>query len=282
MKTGTSHHASQTIRSHLRIQQRSKNYVAVVLPEPGKTLILSDLSFPTFPPLSLLSPLSNFPSTNPPSPQPPPSLMSSLTELYEQLADVDALLADDPSNEEFVQLKADLSELIEITKAEEEEEEEEEGGGATGTEAAEAAVSDAPTDAPDSNIADDFDAMIEKAEFSPAVPVAEEPKKKKNITSGSVFVIPENLKVLPTDTEEVKLKKRKRVKGLKSKFNGVKSNAVATEKKANWQNFMQKGKGKSKVPKESMYATSDNLGVGVGCTSKGTFTSAGEKRKFAY
>ncbi|GMI26275.1 hypothetical protein TeGR_g12334 [Tetraparma gracilis] len=201
--------------------------------------------------------------------------MSESAELRAQLADVEALLADDPGNDEFRQLKDDLVELLEITE-EDEEPEAPKPAPATATAPAPAPAAPPPAAAAAAAAAPDLAAL------DSLLPSAAPEKKRPAITSASEFVIPDNLRLAATDTEEAKAKKRKKVKALKQKFNTAKSSSAATEKKASWQSFVAKGKGKRRVPKESMYKTGDSLGVGVGSTSKGTVTDNGKKQKYNY
>ena len=203
--------------------------------------------------------------------------MSALPELLTQLTEVTTLLTSDPGNEEYLQLQSDLVELVEITREEEGEGgkegggggDEDEGGGSDDAVDADEGDSEAAPTAP----------TTEPNHPSTSKPSSNTSSNKPAISGTSTFVIPDNLKLLSTDTEEVRLKKRKKVKGLKSKFNTIKSSALATEKQAGWASFKVKsGKKRGGVPKRSMYETGD-VGQVVGSTSKGTSTEGGVKRK---
>jgi len=54
------------------------------------------------------------------------------------------------------------------------------------------------------------------------------------------FVIPENLKILPSDSEEEKNRKRKKVKHLKNLFNKKKAAEEEDEKQKSWQHYLNK------------------------------------------
>jgi survival-of-motor-neuron-related-splicing factor 30 len=168
-----------------------------------------------------------------------------LAEYEEQLSGVEELLQDDPSNEEFVSLKGDLLELITITKELVASEV------ASSSDSAGAAVAAAPQA--------EAIATIPVSEQAGAgdeagggggdeAPAAAQQKKKAApvYTSTSEFVIPDNLKIQNTDTEEEKLKKRKKVKGLKLKFKRSVGEAVVSEKQQSWQDFVGGGKKKKK------------------------------------
>ncbi|GMH81312.1 hypothetical protein TL16_g08889 [Triparma laevis f. inornata] len=173
---------------------------------------------------------------------PPPPLL--------QLADVLELLTDSPDDEELLTLKSDLEELIALAEDEDEAEAEP---------TTSAPAPDPPTMAlqveektydrsaaafltgnsvsPAGNDASD---LLNDLEDSTPAP-SETKKPKSKIKVDTEFSIPQNLRLLPTDTEETKLKKRKKVKALKSKFKNIKSEVVATSKAASWQNFKSGG-----------------------------------------
>lgn len=54
------------------------------------------------------------------------------------------------------------------------------------------------------------------------------------------FVIPDHLKMLPTDTEEEKMRKRKKVKHLKSHFKAKEKEEEGNEKQQSWKDYMNK------------------------------------------
>mmetsp|Transcript_17245 Transcript_17245/g.35523 ORF Transcript_17245/g.35523 Transcript_17245/m.35523 type:complete len:218 (+) Transcript_17245:78-731(+) len=207
-----------------------------------------------------------------------------------ELADVLALLADSPDDEDLLQLKSDLEELIALHEGEGEDDED---------------ANEAPSNDIDERDADDDiigrtfsgaagvnggeerdydDGGSAAYEGVPPSPLSTEeklaskPKKTKpSITSSSEFKIPENLKLQSTDTEEEKLKKRKKVKRLKQKFNSAKGEAVSTEKAASWKSFVKGGKKSKKrkgVGKDSQFKTKDD-GEAGGSEQR-------ERKKFSY
>ena len=94
------------------------------------------------------------------------------------------------------------------------------------------------------------------------------------ITASSTFVIPPHLRLLPTDDDPGRAKKRKQVKALKQKFKSVKSEARGEEKKMRWNDFQTgKGKGGKKKRKlkgvggESIFGTREEGGEDRGVTT---------------
>ncbi|GMH97645.1 hypothetical protein TrVE_jg9445 [Triparma verrucosa] len=213
-----------------------------------------------------------------------------------ELADVLELLLDSPDDEELLALKSDLEELIALAEDEAEDEALDSsasappaGGGGpapisgpissplqtglqTGLQtektydrnaAAFLTQGSSAVSAPSAPTADD---LLNDLDDEPSAPVAEVKKPKSKIKVDTEFEIPANLRLLPTDTEETKLKKRKKVKALKSKFKNIKSEVVATSKAASWQNFKSGGSKKKKrkgLKEESMFKTGEGSGVGV-------------------
>jgi len=207
------------------------------------------------------------------------NLMSDLNEHLASLDEINELLATDPTNDEYLQIKNDLLELIEITKEELDSEPEPElttqqqipdaipsflektsASAAAWKSTAADELSNLYSDsAPSTNIINTYPATSSTQAAEPT-PI-EKNKKKSNITADSTFVIPDNLKLLPTDTEEAKLKKRKKVKGLKQKFKATQSDVVQKEGVASWQDFKTGGKKKKKrkgvTDIESQFTTKD-------------------------
>jgi hypothetical protein len=100
----------------------------------------------------------------------------------------------------------------------------------------------------------------------------------------SEFVIPEHLRLLPTDDDEQRERKRKKVKKLKLAFKGQVSEAERRQKQNTWQSFQSKGSKRSrggamKAPKQSMFASSDNVEAKVGVTGSGQGLTDFETRK---
>eukprot|EP00698_Gefionella_okellyi_P023972 TRINITY_DN833_c0_g1_i2.p1 TRINITY_DN833_c0_g1~~TRINITY_DN833_c0_g1_i2.p1 ORF type:complete len:272 (-),score=51.12 TRINITY_DN833_c0_g1_i2:882-1658(-) len=82
-------------------------------------------------------------------------------------------------------------------------------------------------------------------------------------TEGNI-VIPDHLRLKPTDTDEEREQKRKKVKTLKSAGRLQKNDFVHENKKSSWQQFQQKKAKEAKgTPKESIFRTSETGRVGV-------------------
>mmetsp|Transcript_786 Transcript_786/g.1346 ORF Transcript_786/g.1346 Transcript_786/m.1346 type:complete len:322 (-) Transcript_786:210-1175(-) len=107
--------------------------------------------------------------------------------------------------------------------------------------------------------------------------------------SGGV-VIPEKLKILPTDTEEEKLQKKKRIKGMKSKN---RLDAIDKERSAvqnSWKAFSAKKAIKTKtsggvphVKKRSMFASPQEVDGRVGVTGSGqAMTQHAERKRYKF
>lgn len=91
------------------------------------------------------------------------------------------------------------------------------------------------------------------------------------------------MKILPSDTEEQKLRKRKKVKNLKHQMKGKKTEIITNEKQASWQTFMKKSstskKVKGSVTTKSMFASPEEVDGKVGVTGSGKGTTDFEQRK---
>jgi survival-of-motor-neuron-related-splicing factor 30 len=101
-------------------------------------------------------------------------------------------------------------------------------------------------------------------------------KRKEPETSSSVALehIPKSLQILPTDSEKVRLMKKKRIKQLKSKTRFQQLEEDTTKKKSSWQDFLTAGNKKQKVtsaiaPKESIFRSPDSVDGRVGVIGSG-------------
>mmetsp|Transcript_41623 Transcript_41623/g.71713 ORF Transcript_41623/g.71713 Transcript_41623/m.71713 type:complete len:136 (+) Transcript_41623:230-637(+) len=105
-------------------------------------------------------------------------------------------------------------------------------------------------------------------------------------TTRKKFKIPDNLKVLPTDSQAERTRKRLKVKMLKSKFKQKEKSEEAVAKQKNWQSFMTKGKRKtisSKVAmkKDSIFKSPETVDGKVGVIgSDNKMTEYQNKKKF--
>jgi survival-of-motor-neuron-related-splicing factor 30 len=106
-------------------------------------------------------------------------------------------------------------------------------------------------------------------------------------TESSTIAIPENLKILPTDTEEEKLKKKKRIKGIKSKHRLQSIDKERSAVQNTWKAFTTKSSKQAKksstgiphVKKRSMFASPEEVEGRVGVTRSGQGMTQVEERK---
>jgi len=114
----------------------------------------------------------------------------------------------------------------------------------------------------------------------PPKPETEKKKRKKledhlELNEAGEFIIPKNLQILPHDSEEVKAKKKRKIKNLKSAFRLKKAEKARAEKQNTWKKFADKKVGKRKVGfmtgmrKESIFKSPDSLTGKVGVTGSG-------------
>lgn len=100
------------------------------------------------------------------------------------------------------------------------------------------------------------------------------------------LTIPDNLKILPTDTEEEKLKKKKRIKGIKSKNRLENIDKERSAVQNTWKAFTSKSSKQAKksgsmppVRKRSMFASPEEVDGKVGVTRSGQGMTHTEDRK---
>lgn len=105
-------------------------------------------------------------------------------------------------------------------------------------------------------------------------------------TEAGGIVIPDNLKILPTDTEEEKLKKKKRIKGIKSKNRLENIDKERSAVQNTWKAFTTKTTKMSKkssaiphVKKRSMFSSPIEVDGKVGVTGSGLGMTPMEERK---
>eukprot|EP00546_Thalassionema_frauenfeldii_P006466 CAMPEP_0178928624 /NCGR_PEP_ID=MMETSP0786-20121207/20028_1 /TAXON_ID=186022 /ORGANISM="Thalassionema frauenfeldii, Strain CCMP 1798" /LENGTH=210 /DNA_ID=CAMNT_0020604551 /DNA_START=159 /DNA_END=791 /DNA_ORIENTATION=+ len=209
--------------------------------------------------------------------------MSEATQSQEyetQLAEIEELLQADPNDDSLLRLKADLVELITLTKDETVETETGEGEkneshdeSAAAFEAQELihgpAASMPVTQAKDNTleVGDDSKTSTEETE-------------KKKLKKVKDFKTPTHLQVLETDTEKEVNRKKRAVKILKNKHREKQRDYESTKKQQSWQNFSKKGKGKRKS--KSIFATQDGVKAKVGVVSGGSLTDFGERKRHKY
>jgi survival of motor neuron-related-splicing factor 30 len=103
----------------------------------------------------------------------------------------------------------------------------------------------------------------------------------------SFFFQIDYLKILPSDTEEQKLRKKKKLKALKQQVKGKESEIISNNKQASWQTFVKKSSSKrvkgsvsgKVLGRDSMFASPDEVDGKVGVTGSGKGTTDFEQRK---
>ena len=105
------------------------------------------------------------------------------------------------------------------------------------------------------------------------------------------YTIPDHLRVLASDTDAERQRKRRRVKALKSQIKSKERDSHRDAKQANWQTFQKKG-AKRKVTgsfknarKESIFTSPDTVEGKVGVTGSGRGTTDyddGRKKQFKF
>eukprot|EP01034_Spumella_vulgaris_P023113 gene23113-29306_t len=107
-------------------------------------------------------------------------------------------------------------------------------------------------------------------------------KDAKGKNSDGLIPIPEALKILPTDTEEEKNRKKKKIKAIKNKNRIATIDNEVAAVQTTWQNFVTKGSKRSLtgLSKSSQFAsTSANEGkLGVVNSGKGMTTFVERKK----
>ena len=108
------------------------------------------------------------------------------------------------------------------------------------------------------------------------------PIKKGQTDAQGLILLPDNLRFLPTDTEEDKARKRKKIKAIKSKNRLFTKEAEITAVQQTWQKFVTKGTKKNSLllpKKTSMFASSDAVDGKIGVTNSGKGMSDFAQRK---
>jgi len=101
-------------------------------------------------------------------------------------------------------------------------------------------------------------------------------KNQKNFSSSSIIlnpkgelVVPNSLKILPTDSEAIRKTKKKRLKHLKSQYRIQKAEEDRNTRKRSWQSFQDKGKTKKVRKGPSIFQSPDSVSGKVGVTGSG-------------
>lgn len=107
--------------------------------------------------------------------------------------------------------------------------------------------------------------------------------------SDGTYRIPDNLRVLPTDSEAERQRKRRRVKALKQQVREREQDEERDSKKNTWLAFQNRGAKRKvvgsmkSVRKESIFTSPDSVDGKVGVTGSGKgITEYGERKKFKF
>eukprot|EP01123_Difflugia_compressa_P014993 TRINITY_DN8201_c0_g1_i1.p1 TRINITY_DN8201_c0_g1~~TRINITY_DN8201_c0_g1_i1.p1 ORF type:complete len:274 (-),score=61.55 TRINITY_DN8201_c0_g1_i1:254-1075(-) len=83
------------------------------------------------------------------------------------------------------------------------------------------------------------------------------------------LIVPNSLKILPTDSETVRKNKKKRLKRLKSSYRLQKAEEERNTRKQSWQSFQSQGKTKRARKGPSIFQSPDSVSGKVGVTGSG-------------
>jgi survival of motor neuron-related-splicing factor 30 len=257
-------------------------------------------------------------------------LTLKLSEFNEQLQQVNALLKEDPGNEEYLQIRSDLNDIIKLTKDVLKIKHEEQKTSPTSTSTSHTTSSPPQTSlvaAPVTTLSSSpsffsigtvcesrysvdgtwykakIDSILEGgmyqvtyldygnqeivsiADIRPLKDIVKQSKNlpiKRPLVPDSIQQIPKSLQILPTDSEDVRAAKKKRVHAIKSQ-NRLKSlEQERTDVQDKWMEFQKKSK--KKVPmtlsdrkKSSIFASPDSVTGKVGVTGSGMFMISQER-----
>jgi len=255
----------------------------------------------------------------------PAEIEEKLASLLEQYKQVETALSVEPENEELLLAKKELSEVITMTedlynlKRNEEEEKQKAHTStttttdpqnnlkvATGTKIEAVYSGDSRWyPAVVTGVADSGNYKVRFLGYGNAEEevkpddTREKPKKPKEESASKkrareeeskTLKIPDNLKILPTDSEEVRQKKKRKVKNIKTKIRMKELEKVRDSKKQTWQSFAAKKSRRvgffTGGKKESIFKSPDSVTGKVGVTGSGaamtpyqTIAETGIKKK---
>ena len=213
-----------------------------------------------------------------------------LSEYISQLADVNEMLAADPSDVSLIKLREDLTELITLTKTEVGGKDQvispspPNGGPDFIAPSAVTAVDATVTATVSDLIATDHNPSLESVEKDPppaavATAAAVAPGKKKIKKSSKAvpdkFELPDHLRPLDSDTDAERKRKSRAAKALKSKWRERRKEMEGAARQQSWKNFATKGPKKDKTKKRSIFATEEGVNAKVGVISGTTGVRAG-------
>jgi len=231
-------------------------------------------------------------------------LQQQLIEYESQLADIEEMLALDPSDESVLKLKSDLEELISLTKS---------GVTAAGAETTEVSEEQvvnenvlSNTNSPISNnssslaLENSIEFVLSKQSTASTVDSVEgnaneeisstsqsqkgtsnNKDKAKKTKVASEFTAPSHLIPLASDTDAEKNKKRRTLKALKSKWRERVKEISSEKKQKSWNDFNKKKRKKSSTKDESIFRTTEGVSARVGVIGSGkAMTGYGDRKRF--
>ena len=232
-------------------------------------------------------------------------LQQQLIEYESQLADIEEMIALDPSDKSIQKLKSDLEELISLTKSgvtaadvgdtTDVSEEQEQGvnenvlsnttsqishtssssalessGGIALSKNSSASHLDSSE-----GLTNDEDSNIQKGTDNNSK------EKTKKMKVPSEFAAPSHLTPLASDTDAEKNKKRRTLKALKSKWRERVKEISSEKKQKSWKDFNNKKRKKSSKKDDSIFRTTDGVSAKVGVIGSGkSMTGYGERKRF--
>jgi hypothetical protein len=160
-----------------------------------------------------------------------------IAEYESQLDNIKELLEADPQDESLLELKNDIEELLQLTRA-----------NLPGiAPQVQPAFEDAPAETDAAS-----DAVAAGAAAAAATPVdATKSKKKQKLKD---FIVPPHLVANEADSEAEKNRKRRAAKALKNKWREKKKEIESVARQKSWQSFQKKG-GNKRKEESSIFAT---------------------------
>jgi survival of motor neuron-related-splicing factor 30 len=233
-----------------------------------------------------------------------------IVEYESQLAGINELLKASPDDTSLLELKRDMEELLELSKAslegQQPQQQEEESNtcslGKSGVAAASSSGSELlddlmlpgtpPPDSAahtadpgiDSSYTDSIvvEAIRNGASVAAAAPpddTISDKKKSKKKEHFQDFTLPSYLVPNEADSEAERNKKRRAAKALKNKWRERKKEVESTNKQKSWQSFQKKTKRKGGDDSGSIFATKDGVSDRVGVVSKKQMTEFGSRKR---
>ncbi|KAL3922798.1 MAG: hypothetical protein SGILL_002011 [Bacillariaceae sp.] len=242
-----------------------------------------------------------------------------IAEYESQLAGINELLEASPSDESLLELKSDMEQLLELSKANLAQQAQQKEGAHNTSESGsiedlplpppppprqsgETAASDTPASFATDVVRLEADATaaaaaqaVENGAAAAAAALSDDQppdassdlvktttvKKSKKLKKEKIedFVLPAHLIPNETDSEAERNKKRRAAKALKSKYRAKKKEVESNNKQKSWQSFQKKTNKRKKDDGGSIFATKEGVSDRVGVVSKKQMTEFGSRQK---